>query len=243
MSPVTFPVIDHNHPLFLQHTDTPGSSLISLQLTGSENYALWSRYFRISLVGKSKLGFVDGRFPKSMFEPLLHDQWEKCNAVVLSWIMNAVRPGLLNSVVYASDARKVWLDLRESFDTLVQGTILIAEYYSRLRDLWGEYDSLMPCPSCPCPESKKFREHCDYQRLLQFLMGLNESYSSPRSQILMMSPIPMLNKAYALIIDRESQRNLTSFVSNSSGLIEGTSLYSHKSNTYTSGAGTSKVPF
>jgi len=56
----TFPIIDHNHPLFLQHTDTPGSSLISLQLTGSENYALWSRSFRIGLVGRSKLGFVDG---------------------------------------------------------------------------------------------------------------------------------------------------------------------------------------
>ncbi|KAH0679079.1 hypothetical protein KY284_020164 [Solanum tuberosum] len=78
-SPVTFPVIDHNHPLFLQHTDT------------------------------------------------------------------LVRPGLLSSVVYASDAHKVWLDLRE-----------------RLRDIWDEYDSLMPCPSCPCPESKKFGEHCDY---------------------------------------------------------------------------------
>lgn len=112
------PVIDHNHPLFLQHTDTPGSSLISLQLTGSENYALWSRSFRIGLVGKSKLGFVDGRFPKSMFEPILFDQWEKCNAIVLSWIMNVVRPGLLSSVVYASDARKVWLDLRERFDTV-----------------------------------------------------------------------------------------------------------------------------
>lgn len=34
------PIIDHNHPLFLQPNDTPGSSLISIQLTGSENYAL-----------------------------------------------------------------------------------------------------------------------------------------------------------------------------------------------------------
>lgn len=68
-----FLVLDHNHPLFLQHTDTPSSSLISLQLTGSENYALWSRSFKIGLVGCSKLGFIDGRFPKSMFEPVLHD--------------------------------------------------------------------------------------------------------------------------------------------------------------------------
>jgi len=252
----TFPAIDHNHPLFLQHTETPGSSLISLQLTGSENYALWSRSFRIGLVGRSKLGFVDGRFIKSMFESELHDQWEKCNAVVLSWIMNAVRPGLLSSVVYASDARKVWLDLRERFDTvngsrifqlhreihsLTQGTMSIADYHSKLRDLWDEYDAIMPCPSCPCPESKKFGEHCDYQRLLQFLMGLNESYSPPRSQILMMSPIPSLNKAYAMLIDQESQRSLASNSSSASGVLEGTTMYTQRNHTYNNGAGSSKV--
>lgn len=32
--------IDHNHPLYLHPNDTQGSSLISIQLTGSENYAL-----------------------------------------------------------------------------------------------------------------------------------------------------------------------------------------------------------
>uniref|UniRef100_M1DFH5 Retrotransposon Copia-like N-terminal domain-containing protein n=1 Tax=Solanum tuberosum TaxID=4113 RepID=M1DFH5_SOLTU len=40
-----FPVIDHNHPLFLQRT--PDNSMISLQLIGSVNYALWSRSFKI----------------------------------------------------------------------------------------------------------------------------------------------------------------------------------------------------
>ncbi|XP_055803598.1 uncharacterized protein LOC129872697 [Solanum dulcamara] len=107
MNTTAFPVIYHNHPLFLQPTDTPDSSLISLQLTRSENYTLWSRSFRIGLVGRSKIGFADGRFSKSKFEPELHDQWEKCNAIVLSWIMNVVRPGLLSSVIYASDTRKV----------------------------------------------------------------------------------------------------------------------------------------
>ena len=126
---------------------------------------------------------------------MLHDQWEKCDAVVLSWIMNAVRPGMLSSFVYASDAQKVWLDLKERFDTvngsrifhlhreintLSQGTMSVADYFSKLRDLWDDYDALMPCPSCPCPESRKFGEHYEYQRLLHFLTGLNESYSPPQ---------------------------------------------------------------
>lgn len=36
------PTLDHNHPLFLQPIDTSGSSIVSLQLTRPDNYALWS---------------------------------------------------------------------------------------------------------------------------------------------------------------------------------------------------------
>ncbi|KAK4718280.1 hypothetical protein R3W88_016618 [Solanum pinnatisectum] len=147
----TFLVIDHNHHLFLQHANTPSSSLISLQLTGSENYVLWNRSFRIGLLGRSKLGFVDDGFPKSIFEPALYDQWNKCNVVVLNWIMNVVRPSLLSFIVYASDTRKVWLNPRERFDTingsrifqlhkdihtLIQSTMSIADYHSQMRDFW-----------------------------------------------------------------------------------------------------------
>ncbi|KAK6781052.1 hypothetical protein RDI58_023236 [Solanum bulbocastanum] len=74
-------------------------------------------------------------------------------------------------------------------------------------------------------------------------MGLNESYSTPKSQILIMISMPTFNKAYVLIIDQESQRNLASFASNSSGVIEGTSMYTHRSNTYSNGANTSKNSF
>lgn len=110
--------------------------------------------------------------------------------------MNVVRPGLLSLVIYASDARKVWIDQKDRFDTvngsrvfhlhreihtLTQGTMSVADYFSRLRDLWDEHDAIMPCPGCPCPESKKLSEHNEYQMLSQFLMGLNESYSQPRS--------------------------------------------------------------
>ncbi|KAH0681750.1 hypothetical protein KY289_019502 [Solanum tuberosum] len=39
-------------------------------------------------------------------------------------------------------------------------------------------------------------------------MGLDETYSAARGQILMQSPTPRLNKVFSLIIDHESQRNL-----------------------------------
>ncbi|XP_016459695.2 uncharacterized protein LOC107783242 [Nicotiana tabacum] len=246
------PSIDHNHPRYLQPMDTPGSSLVSIQLTGSDNYALWSRAMRIGLLGKSKLGFVDGRFPKSKFEPELHDLWEKVNAVVLSWIMNAVRPGLLSSVLYACSAHKVWEDLKERFDkvnssrvlflhremhNLTQGTMTVSDYFSKLRDLWDEFDALMPCPGCPCPESKLYAQHFEAQRLLQFLTGLNDSYAQSRSQIMMMTPVPTINKAYSLLVNQESQRNLASMaqVTQLAKGLESTALYGNKSSNVTSG--------
>nr|XP_016510817.1 PREDICTED: uncharacterized protein LOC107828085 [Nicotiana tabacum] len=215
----SFLFIDHNHPLYLQPTDIPSSSLVSIQLTGSDNYALWSCAMRIGLLGKSKLGFVDGKFPKSKFEPELHDLWEKVNAVVLLWIMNAVRPGLLSSVLYESSAHKVWGDLKERFDkvndsrvlflhkemhNLTQGTMTVADYFSKLRDLWDGFDALMPCSGCPCPESKLYAQHFEAHRLLQFLTGLNDSYAQSKSQIMMMTPVPTINKVYSLLADQES---------------------------------------
>lgn len=38
---------------------------------------------------------------------------------------------------------------------------------------------------------------------MSFLMGLNESYAQTRSQILLMDPIPSVNKIFSLIIQEE----------------------------------------
>lgn len=44
------------------------------------------------------------------------------------------------------------------------------------------------------------------QRLMQFLKCLNDSFSAIRSQILLMDPLPVVNKAYSLILQEENQR-------------------------------------
>ncbi|KAH0680977.1 hypothetical protein KY285_021927 [Solanum tuberosum] len=81
-------------PLFLQNI--PGVNLAHSMLKGMENYTIWSKSMRISLLGKSKIGFVDGTCRKDMCEGLMAQQWERVNAVVLSWIINAVLNDLVN---------------------------------------------------------------------------------------------------------------------------------------------------
>ena len=43
---------------------------------------------------------------------------------------------------------------------------------------------------------------------MQFLMGLNESYSVVRGQLLLMNPLPDVSQAYSSIIQEEKQQNL-----------------------------------
>lgn len=123
------PSIDYHHPLFLYPSDAPGSLSIGIMLTGSENYTLWSRAVELALLGRNKMGFIDGRVSRR----------------------------------------------------LVQGLSSVSVYYSKLKVLWDEYDLIMPPPSYDCPKSREFSDHLQYQRVLQFLMGLNDSYSQARS--------------------------------------------------------------
>ncbi|KAH0776350.1 hypothetical protein KY290_007761 [Solanum tuberosum] len=149
----------HNHPLYLHQLDTPGSMLTSIPLTGVENYVVWSRSMILTLRAKSKLGFVYGTYKKSNYGADLEEQWEKCNAFVLSWILNFVSKELMSGIVYATDASVVWFDLKERFDK-VDGS----RGYQLHREICtiaqrDEFDALVPPPSCGCGKSKVYA--CD----------------------------------------------------------------------------------
>ncbi|XP_070034297.1 uncharacterized protein [Nicotiana tomentosiformis] len=112
--------------------------------------------------------------------------------------MNVVTPQLIGGVVFGSSAHAMWEDLRERFNkvdgsrpyklhkeiaTMYQGTSSVSAYYTKLKDMWDEYETLVPAPGCDCVKSRDYVVHMRRQKLYHFLMGLNESYSQARSQI------------------------------------------------------------
>ncbi|XP_009783139.2 uncharacterized protein LOC107786055 [Nicotiana tabacum] len=153
--------------------------------------------------------------------------------------------------MYASSAQVVWNDLHERFDkvdgsrsynlykqiaTMSQGTTSVSAYFSRLKDLWEEFEALVPAPGCDCPKSREFVIYLQKLKLFQFLMGLNDSYGQARSQILLMSPMSSVNQVYAMVISDESQKS----VGNNAGLLganptSGTNQYDVAMYTKTSG--------
>lgn len=131
--------------------------------------------------------------------------------------------------MFSYDEYSVWKDLKERFDkqnltriyqvhreisTMSQGVFTVSEYYSKLRNLWDEYVSLVPLPACECDKYRVYAEHMERQKLMQFLMGLNDSFAQSRSQILLTIPSPSLNQAYSMIMQDESQKVQSSLISN-----------------------------
>ncbi|KAL0366649.1 UNVERIFIED_CONTAM: Retrovirus-related Pol polyprotein from transposon RE2 [Sesamum radiatum] len=61
-----------------------------------------------------------------------------------------------------------------------------------------------------CGASKEMTDINNEDHLMQFLMGLNETYDNVRNQILMQEPLPNVSKAYAMILRVEKQREVHS---------------------------------
>ncbi|KAJ0017861.1 hypothetical protein Pint_10900 [Pistacia integerrima] len=59
------------------------------------------------------------------------------------------------------------------------------------------------------------------EKVFDFLMGLDEAYTTVRSQILSVDPLPKLGRAYAIVVQEEKQRAV---VANRAPLIEATAL-------------------
>ena len=74
-----------------------------------------------------------------------------------------------------------------------------------------ELASYSPLPICTCGGIKKMVEKEQEDRVIQFLLGLNESYLAIKGQILLMQPLPVLNKVYSLVLQEEKQTDVSSF--------------------------------
>jgi len=202
---------------FTHHSDHPGLVLVSKPLNG-DNYSTWKRAMTLALNSKNKLGFVNNsiKAPSEETDPEGYATWSRCNDMVHSWIMNALSPEISNSVIYYSTTREVWEDLGERFSQsnaprifeiqrdiayLKQEQLSVSSYYTRLKGLWDELASY---------DNAVHGAQQDQQKLMQFLMGLNDSYSAIRGQILLMNPLPSIRQAFFSVSQEEKLRILSS---------------------------------
>ncbi|XP_077232566.1 uncharacterized protein LOC143869894 [Tasmannia lanceolata] len=196
-------LIDPTSPFYIHHSDNPGFVLVSQVLTG-DNYATWSRAIRamaMALHAKNKWGSVDGSLHTLQETSPDYTNWVNCNFLVLSWLLNSISIDLADSVIFVVTAPKVWMDLKDRFTPSyaphifqmrraicpqVQGIQYVSSYFSKLKRYWDELSSLVPLLTCFCGAMKLFNHLQQNECVLQFLMGLHDSYGHIWGQILVL---------------------------------------------------------
>ncbi|CAM8942004.1 unnamed protein product [Rhodiola kirilowii] len=220
----TTPVQSADDPLYVSKNEAIGNAIVTQPLIGAENFIAWKKSMEVALGVKMKLGFVRGDFPRPTDLYQLA-RWERCNNVIFSWIINSVSKEIGATLIHAYDCISAWTDLQERFggsndsslfsiqqeiSEMMQGDMSIAIYYGKLIKLWGDEDSLIErqvcdlgtkCKATKCFDSRKMKD-----RIMKFLMGLNEAYTAVRSQILLMEPFPTLREVYKMLISEETTR-------------------------------------
>ncbi|KAG6466647.1 hypothetical protein ZIOFF_075551 [Zingiber officinale] len=87
--------------------------------------------------------------------------------------------------------------VREIRALLVNFSGELLNFVAKLKKLWDELGYYND-GACTCGVNNKRR------KLMQFLMGLNESYNAIRGQLLLMNPLPDVSQAYSSIIKKKS---------------------------------------
>ncbi|XP_020890917.1 uncharacterized protein LOC110230933 [Arabidopsis lyrata subsp. lyrata] len=218
---------DSSHsPFFLHSSDHPGLSLVTHKLDGS-NYNSWSIAMTIALESKKKWSFIDGSLPRPAESEPVYKIWNRCNSMVKSWLLNVVNQEIYDSILYFNDAAEVWTDLMKRFHisnlprkyqleqdilTLRQGSLDLSTYYTKMKTLWQKLASTksQKICKCNCGKVEELLEDAETSIVIQFLMGLNDSYANIRGQIINKKNRPSLSDIYNMLDQDQSQRNVTS---------------------------------
>ncbi|GJX72276.1 ribonuclease H-like domain-containing protein [Tanacetum coccineum] len=159
--------LDAGNPLHVHNSDNSSSVLVPFKLLGTENYRMWNNAMKLALQARNKYGFVDGTCLKESYaeSDVLCAQWDRCNAMVLTWIMNVVSSDVYMGLVYSENAADVWKELSETYDKVdgsivynliqkirfvKQGGSTVADYYHKLNSFWREFDAIAKVPKYVC---------------------------------------------------------------------------------------------
>ncbi|XP_030970711.1 uncharacterized protein LOC115991107 [Quercus lobata] len=138
------------NPYFLSASENLGSVLVTQPLLGMRNYHSWSRAMILALTAKKKIGFINGRIPMPDLESPLYEDWQSCNTMVLSWLINSMHVDVSSNIIYCETTRDMWLELKNLFSQgngpkiynlqkeishITQNQLSVTEYFSKFKRL------------------------------------------------------------------------------------------------------------
>ncbi|XP_076944798.1 uncharacterized protein LOC143615585 [Bidens hawaiensis] len=171
-------------PFYLHASDYPRQLHIN-DLLSNGNYADWSQEMLNFLFAKNKVGFIDCSIEKPEKTSPEYMFWVRCDTMIKGWLTIAMEKDIRVSVKYANTASDIWSDLLERFGKesaprayelkqnlagIHQDGNSVSAYYTKLRGVWDELQSVLPmprctCNGCSCDVEKKLTDHKNKEKL------------------------------------------------------------------------------
>ncbi|CAO2832574.1 unnamed protein product [Amaranthus hypochondriacus] len=208
----------YRHP-----SDSASNKLVSIVFDGT-CFNDWKSSMMISLDAKKKTCFVDGSLPKPKERTIEEKAWKRCNNMVTGWFIASLERQIAKGIMYFKTATTIWADFEGRFgnpfssqmyrfiEQLLNKTqepeLSIAEYFTKVKSLWDEIDDLRPLPTCIWNPTNNFIKIQQDQRILTFLMKLDQEYSQVRSNLLMHKDLPNVTKVYRMLLQEEYHKGI-----------------------------------
>lgn len=214
---------------YLHPSDHASTKLVSNLFDGS-SYGDWKHSVIIGLTAKNKMSFIDNSLPKPSNNSVLQKAWERCNNMVIGWLIASLDRNLAKSIMYYCTAAEIWKDLEDRFgqsscsqlyglhedlNFLSQTSgMTIADYFTKAKSIWDELDNFSPLPTCTCDGcscnlTKRVLKLQQEYRIMQFLMKVNPKYNQVRTNILMMDDLPTSSVIYRLLQQEERHKEVS----------------------------------
>ncbi|XP_057763586.1 uncharacterized protein LOC130984730 [Arachis stenosperma] len=155
---------------------------------------------------------------------LRHEESPKCQDKAWIYQRHNSKQGQIQLQIQINlkidSAEELWHDLKERFEhgngprifelkrelmNLKQDAMTVSQYFTRIKMLWEELSSYHLVP-CNCGDARLMHDFFQSEYVHFFLMGLDESFTQIRAQILLMKSIPAINKVLSLVVQEERHR-------------------------------------
>ncbi|KAJ0034730.1 hypothetical protein Pint_25880 [Pistacia integerrima] len=144
--------------------------------------------------------------------------------MVLSWLIHSLSSSITSSILWIDKAYDVWDDLQEWFSqvdifrisdlqeeiySFKQGDQSVTNYFTELKILWDELKNLRPLPTytcatpCCCGVLTTFKNYHNSDYVIRFLIDLSDQFAVVRTQIMLIDPLPPINKVFSLVLQQE----------------------------------------
>lgn len=194
-----------------------GKLIVKRILNGRENYMTWKIAMEIALSARSQLNFVRGNYARPT-DPAMFVRWQRCNDIVMFWIMSSVIENIGEQIMRAKDVMTAWTILKTRYGgtnlarksvlltkigNCVQGSSTVSPYFDHLCKYWEKVDAMKKLKSCSstgiCTCCLEADDEIQEDRVVKFLIGLNEEFSAVKSNIFAMKQVPKMDIVFDMV--------------------------------------------